>query len=179
MDWSNPTMGWSSESLGQLLSGGDWTSLDNSLDSSESWSSSSSSEWTSSEEWIPSEEWSITEEESSLSLSAWYVDTQDQWAIQDPHTMSEDTLISGVTGYYEIDHALYPLEQDQDWHHVEINWNHDRGSFTWENRAGVSWTLTPIHGVGGWDATKLAVGSDCAYYNEGHHFATVEWVGFE
>ena len=176
MDWSNPTLGWSSEAMGELLSDGDWTTLDTSFDSS----SSSSSEWTSSSEWITSEEWSITEEDSSMSLSAWFTDTQDSWAPYEPHSMSEDALITGVTGYYEIDHTLYPSEeQNGDWHHVEINWNHDKGSFTWENRAGVSWTLTPIHGVGGWDTTKLAVGSDCTYYNEGHHFATLEWVSYE
>ena len=179
MDWSNPTLGWSSEAMGELLSDGDWTSLDTSFDSSETWSSSSSSELASSSEWITSEEWSITADESSMSLSAWFTDTQESWVANDQHSMSEEALISGVTGYYEIDHSLYPLEQDSDWHHVEINWNQDKGSFTWENRAGVSWTLAPIQGIAGWETTKFEVGSDCVYYDEGHHFATVEWVSLE
>ena len=177
MDWTNPTLGWSSEAGEDMLSHGDWTTLDNAFDSSETWSLSSSSEWAStSSEWISSEEWSIVDEESSLSLSAWFTNTQDSGIANNPRIMSEEALIAGITGYYEIDHALYPKEQDSDWHHVEINWNHDSKSFTWENRAGISWTLTPIHGVGGWDTSKLAVGSDCVYYTEGHHFATMEWV---
>ena len=185
MDWSNPTLGWSEESFDDMLSGGEWTSLDSSLESSVTWSdgsSSSSSSYGSSSEWISSDEWTTSEEESSMSLSAWFIDTEDSWPITEfePQSMSEEALRSGVTGYFEIDHALYPSEQDRnDWHHVEINWNH--GSFTWENRAGISWTLTPIRQpIGGdWDYTKLQVGSDNIYYNEGYHFATLEWVSSE
>ena len=186
MDMTNPTYGWSSDSFDQMLSGAvDWTSmeldtdlsLDSSLESHVTWGESSS-EYASASEYISSSEWTTSEQESSSSLSAWFINTEEHWVVDEPEGLSDESLIAGVEGYYEISHDLHPTDRS-DWHHVEINWDHDKGSFTWENRAGVSWTLTPIHGVGGWDTTKLAVGSDCTYYNEGHHFATLEWVSYE
>ena len=91
----------------------------------------------------------------------------------------EEALITGISGFYEIDHMLHASEQKSDWHSVEITWNHDKGTFTWQNSAGVTWTLTPMMGSSGsWDDTKLAVGNDCPYRNDGHEFAMLEWVSF-
>ena len=85
--------------------------------------------------------------------------------------------ICGISGFYEIDHNLYANEQQNKWHSVQITWKQAKGAFTWQNRAGVTWTLTPLMGsLGGWDKTKLAVGNDCPYRNEGHEFAMIEWV---
>ena len=85
--------------------------------------------------------------------------------------------ICGISGFYEIDHNLYANEQQNKWHSVQITWKQAKGAFTWKNRAGVTWTLTPLMGsLGGWDKTKLAVGNDCPYRNEGHEFAKIEWV---
>ena len=37
--------------------------------------------------------------------------------------------------------------------------------------------MTPLMGSSGdWDESKLAVGNDCPYKNDGHEFAMIEWV---
>ena len=96
------------------------------------------------------------------------------------HHLSTEEFVDGIAGFYEIDHDLHPGDhQHNDWYSVEIIWNQAKGSFTWQNRAGVTWTLTPLMGSSGdWDETKLAVGNDCPYRNDGHDFAMIEWVCF-
>ena len=85
--------------------------------------------------------------------------------------------MDGISGFFEIDHDLHAPGQHDDWYGVEIIWNQNKGAFTWQNRAGVTWTLTPLMGSSGdWDETKLAVGNDCPYRNDGHEFAMIEWV---
>lgn len=188
MDMTNPTYGWSADSFEQMLSEGDWSSLelnndldlDSSLDSHVTWSSSSSSsEYGSPSEYINSKEWTTAEEESSMSLSTWFIDTEEHWVIDEPKGVSEDALIAGVVGFYDIDRSLHPEGDDhEDWHEVEIVWDSAKESFMWQTKAGVRWSLTPVHetnDMGGWDTTKLVVGEDSPYYKEGSHFATVEW----
>merc|ERR1719322_467386 len=58
------------------------------------------------------------------------------------HHLSTEEFVNGIAGFYEIDHDLHP-GQHNDWYHVEIIWNQAKGSFTWQNRAGVTWTLIP------------------------------------
>ena len=42
------------------------------------------------------------------------------------------------------------------------------GTFTWRNRAGVSWSLSPIpSGEKDWDTSKLEVGPECPYFDAG------------
>ena len=85
--------------------------------------------------------------------------------------------MDGISGFFEIDHDLHAPGQHDDWYGVEIIWNQNKGAFTWQNRAGVTWTLTPLMGSSGdWDESKLAVGNDCPYKNDGHEFAMIEWV---
>ena len=186
MDMTNPTYGWSSDSFDQMLSGAvDWTSmeldtdlsLDSSLESHVTWGESSL-EYASASEYISSSEWTSSEQESSSSLSAWFINTEEHWVVDEPEGLSDESLIAGVEGVYEISHDLYPTGRN-DWHHVEIIFDHDKGSFTWENLAGVRWTLSPIQGFGGWDTSKLSVGSDNPYFNEGYTFASIEWVSSE
>ena len=71
---------------------------------------------------------------------------------------------------------IVPKNSD-DWYYVKITWNAGSNTFTWQNRAGLSWTLTPLVGGGGWDTAKLAVGNENPYYNDGYTFAAIEWVG--
>ena len=95
------------------------------------------------------------------------------------HHLSTEQFVHGISGFFEIDHDLYAPGQQNDWHGVEIIWNQNKGAFTWQNRAGVTWTLTPLMGEGGsWDETKLLVGNECPYRYEGHEFAKIEWVSF-
>ena len=57
-------------------------------------------------------------------------------------------------------------------------WNPATGYFTWQNRAGVKWSLKPIaKGEDDWDTSKLKVGPECPYFKDGHEFAAVEWEG--
>ena len=86
-------------------------------------------------------------------------------------------VISGITGCYQIDSELYAPENQNDYHFVNITWNTATSAFTWKTRIGVSWTLTQIFIDGELDSTKLAVGSDCPYYQHGYKFATLEWKG--
>ena len=93
------------------------------------------------------------------------------------HHLTTQQFVDGISGFYEIDIHLHSNEQNNDWYAVEIIWNQAKGAFTWKNRAGVTWTLTPLMGSSGdWDETKLAVGNDCPYRNDGHEFAMIEWV---
>ena len=93
------------------------------------------------------------------------------------HHLSTDELVDGISGFFEIDHDLHAPGQHDDWYGVEIIWNQNKGAFTWQNRAGVTWTLTPMMGSSGsWDETKLAVGNDSPYRNDGFEFARIEWV---
>ena len=93
------------------------------------------------------------------------------------HHLSTQQFVDGISGFYEIDLNLHGDERNNDWYAVEIIWNQAKGAFTWQNRAGVTWTLTPLMGSSGdWDETKLAVGNDCPYRNDGHEFAMIEWV---
>lgn len=93
------------------------------------------------------------------------------------HISSED-FVNGLSGFYEIDPNLFMgNEQQTKWYTVEITWNQAKGAFTWRNRAAVTWTLTPLIGSSAsWDETKLLVGNQCPYRNEGYEFAKIEWV---
>jgi len=91
-----------------------------------------------------------------------------------------EAFINGLSGFYDIDHNLYAGVGHSDWHSVHITWNENKGVFKWKNAAGVTWTLTPMMGASGnWDMTKLAVGNDCPYRNDGHEFAMIEWGSLE
>ena len=91
--------------------------------------------------------------------------------------MSNEAFENGISGFYDIDRKIHGDGDKNPWYNVEITWNPTKGAFTWRNRAGVTWTLTPMMGPsGGLDRTKLAVGKDCPYKNDGHEFAKIEWV---
>lgn len=99
------------------------------------------------------------------------------WSGSDSEHLSTEAYINGISGFYEMDRNIHGNGQHDKWYDVEITWNQAKGAFTWQNRAGVTWTLTPLMGSsGGWDETKLAVGNNCPYRNDGHEFATIEWV---
>ena len=91
---------------------------------------------------------------------------------------NRENLIHGIIGYYEIDRSicLKGKFNSDDWYFVKITWNAGSNTFTWQNKAGVSWTLTPMVGCGGWDKTKLAVGKDNPYWSDGYITAAIEWV---
>ena len=194
MDMSNPTYGWEMDSFESMM-GEDWTSfemsndlhLDDSLDSDWEWSSSSSSSssassYESSSEYISSEEWTTSEQESSMTLSAWFINTEEHWVVNEPHGLSTDALIHGVSGFYQVDRSLYPNDQSPEWHTVEIQWDPDTESFWWQVSCGVRWHLQPVHKWDGieWDTTTLTVEQNGnPYYDEGYHTASVEWVSSE
>ena len=119
---------------------------------------------------------------SSSSFSSFDVSSSDYSSVSSSFTgiqNNADNLIPGVIGYYKIDTTRASQDRDTNWDFVEITWNAASQTFTWANLAGVSWTLTPISGSGGWDTTKLAVGNDNPYFTEGYTFATIEWVSSE
>ena len=60
---------------------------------------------------------------------------------------------------------------------MQITWDENADSFTWENRAKSSWSLTLIPVGGGWNTTHLAVGPENPYFNYGHKVAGLEWKG--
>ena len=91
---------------------------------------------------------------------------------------SEVTLISGVVGYYEIDTSMAPATRDRAWDSVEVTWSRATNTFTWTNKAGVSWSMTPVSGSGGWDTTQLKLGNDNPYFMDGYTSARMEWVSF-
>ena len=92
-----------------------------------------------------------------------------------------ENLIRGVMGYYEIDRTICLQGQDisDDWNFVKITHNAATNTFTWANMAGVSWTMSPISGSGGWDTTQLTVGNDNPYFMDGYTSARIEWVSSE
>ena len=91
--------------------------------------------------------------------------------------MGNEEFQNGISGFYKIDHNVHSDGDQNDWYNVKITWNPAKGAFTWRNRAGVTWTLTPMMGPSdSWDRTKLAVGNDSPYKNDGHMFAKIEWV---
>ncbi len=74
-----------------------------------------------------------------------------------------------LLGNYE--NHLYDNGGKNDWHYVTIS-QVDDSTLKWTNRAGVSWTLTMTS-----EKTKLNVGEDCPYFQEGYKQATVVWKG--
>ena len=73
---------------------------------------------------------------------------------------------------------MYSTDEQNDWHYMVITWNNATDTFDWRNRAGYHWSLTPIQkGDEDWDTTKLKVGPECPYFENGHEFAAVEWEG--
>ncbi len=76
--------------------------------------------------------------------------------------------MDALIGTYE--NHQYDDGGKNDWHFVTLT--HAGGTnLTWTNRAGATWTLTLTD-----DRTKLAVGRDCPYYNDGHTICTVEFT---
>ena len=90
--------------------------------------------------------------------------------------MNEQSLIEGVMGYYEIDHSMAPANRDTSWDVVEVSWSGATNTFTWTNMAGVSWSMSPLSGPGGWDTTHLMLGNDNPYFGDGYTSASIEWV---
>ena len=65
-----------------------------------------------------------------------------------------------------MSNVLNSKDKQNDWHFVRITWNAATDTFTWRNRAGVKWGLTPIpEGDDDWVTDKLEVGPECPYYN--------------
>ena len=65
-----------------------------------------------------------------------------------------------------MSNVLNSKDKQNDWHFVRITWNDATGTFTWRNRAGAKWGLTPIpEGDDDWVTDKLEVGPECPYYN--------------
>ena len=89
---------------------------------------------------------------------------------------NEENLVPGIIGWYQIDLSQAPKNRDTSWDNVQITWNAATNAFTWANQAGVSWTLKPISGKGGWDTTQLTVGNDNPYYQDGYTTAKIEWA---
>merc|ERR1712061_60393 len=66
--------------------------------------------------------------------------------------LSKDQWINGISGFYEMDRNLQSNDQQNKWYTVKITWTEAKGAFKWQNRAGVTWTLTPLSGSSGsWD----------------------------
>ena len=82
----------------------------------------------------------------------------------------------GVIGFYQIDLSIAPQNRDTNWDVVEVTWNPATNAFVWTNLAGVSWSLNPISGTGGWDTTQLTVSNDNPYFVDGYTTAKIEWV---
>ena len=90
----------------------------------------------------------------------------------------QKNLVDGVTGFYQIDLSMAPSKRDRNWDAVQVTWSKDTNSFTWTNKAGVSWSLKPVSGMGGFDTTKLLVGNENPYFRDGYTSAKIEWVSF-
>ena len=60
------------------------------------------------------------------------------------------------------------------WHYVSITYDSVKGTYKWENKAGVSWTLYPTN-----NGNELKVGTDCPYYKNGHVVAKFDANGVE
>lgn len=70
----------------------------------------------------------------------------------------------------DFENHLY--ETKNDWHYVKISYNYGQGTYTWRNKAGISWTLYPTN-----NGNQLKVGNDCPYYKNGHVKATFDANG--
>jgi hypothetical protein len=81
--------------------------------------------------------------------------------------VGNNTSVTALLGKYE--NHQYDAGGKNNWHYVTITKIDDK-KIKWTNRAGVSWTLTITD-----DKNKLAVGSDCTYYNRGYKTATVKY----
>lgn len=55
---------------------------------------------------------------------------------------------------------------------VSITYNEVTNSYTWKNKAGVTWTLFPSK-----DSDTLKVGKDCPYYANGYKTAKFNQMG--
>ena len=73
-------------------------------------------------------------------------------------------------GQYE-NHKHDGTVHKNNWHYVTITHSVTRHTYTWKNRAGVSWTLYPK------SSSELRVGTDCPYYKNGHKVARFTSVG--
>ena len=81
-------------------------------------------------------------------------------------------MTKDVAGDYVVDG--YPESEMNDWHYVTISVDDaERGIYTWNNRAGVEWTLKQAWELG------LEVAPDCPYYDDGHReaFVDMDWDG--
>ena len=124
----------------------------------------------------------MTSSSSSFSTSTSEISSS-EWSSVTPSSMglndNEGNFVQGVMGYYETDSSKAPKMSDPDWAFVKVTWSQATNTFTWTNRAGVSWTLTPVSGAGGWDNTKLMVGKDNPYFLDGYTSAKIEWVSYD
>ena len=75
-----------------------------------------------------------------------------------------------LVGQYES-HKYDGTPHKNNWHYVKITHNLATNTYTWKNRAGVSWTLYPK------SSSELRVGTDCPYYKNGHKVARFTSVG--
>merc|ERR1719331_3425628 len=108
---------------------------------------------------------------SEISASEWSMVSSSFSGTQN----NEETIIPGIMGYYEIDRSIASEDRDTNWDVVQVTWNAGSNTFTWTNLAGVSWSLSPISGSGGWDTTQLTVGNENPYFNDGYTSAKIEW----
>ncbi len=111
---------------------------------------------------------SLFKAEDEQSANQQIADFMDQ-AIQDILN-PEATTVSSLLGNYE-NHLYDDKGGKNNWHYVTIS-QVDDSTLKWENRAGVSWTLTTTS-----DKTTLDVGTDCPYFQQGYQQATVVWNG--
>ena len=86
------------------------------------------------------------------------------WDVKEPLYYVEPFANDNVIGDYVIDG--YEGNKN-DWHYVHISILDD--GYLWENRAGVTWTLTQDPEVN----ASLQVGKECPYYESGHHSASM------
>ena len=70
-------------------------------------------------------------------------------------TVYEEIQLEGI---YEC--HVYDTGGKNEWHYVKIVKNQDEFSYTWENRAGVSWQLTPTN-----SPFIFEVSESCPYYD--------------
>ena len=76
--------------------------------------------------------------------------------------------IDALVGTYE--NHQYDNGGKNAWHYVTLT--HLQGKvLQWKNTAGVIWTLSLTE-----DRTRLAVGTNCPYYNDGHTICTVVYA---
>ena len=85
-----------------------------------------------------------------------------------------EKFIDSVEGCYG-EKEYIGTKNENEWHYVRITWDEDAEKFMWKNRANIAWTLKPVWGEWEWSTTKLAVGEDCPYFEDGHHEAALEY----